>query len=207
MLPLRRAGQSQAPLSCAAQRQHASRVASARPLGRRNDHMRTPFRLGRRQSYPWWFVGLIAVAGAVFYCLPAAKQTPELLLSLLGSIAAFFHFLYAQHNTNTERFVGLFKEFNARYDALNDDLNRIRELPADALKEPKDQQRLFDYFNLCAEEYLYFKAGYIDEDVWSSWLSGMGYFAANDAIRAIWGRELQQGSYYGFNLSLLPAAA
>ena len=168
--------------------------------------MPTPFRLGRRQSYQWWFAGTAAAAGLCFYLLPTERQTPELLISLLGSIAAFFHFLYGQHTSNTERFVALFKEFNTRFDALNDDLNRIRELPANVLKESRDEQRLYDYFNLCAEEYLYYKAGYIDDEVWSSWLRGMAYFASRDAIRTIWERELQQGSYYGFKLSLLPSS-
>ena len=125
----------------------------------------------------------------------------------MGSIAAFFHFLYAQHKSNTDRFVALFKKFNSRFDTLNDDLNRIRELSPNTLLEPKDKQRLYDYFNLCAEEYLYFKSGYVDAEVWSSWLRGMAHFASSDAIRQIWDKELQQGSYYGFKLSLLPAAA
>jgi len=169
--------------------------------------MQTSFRLGRRQFYPWWFLSAIALAGAAFYLLPANKQTPELLISLLGSIAAFFHFLYAQHNTNTERFIVLFKEFNARFELLNDELNRIRNLPADKLQESRNLQSLCDYFNLCAEEYWYFKDGYIDEEVWLSWLRGMSYFAESEVIRSIWSWELQQGSYYGFSLSLLPTAA
>ena len=169
--------------------------------------MRTPFRLGRRQSYPWWFAASATIAASVFYLLPPVKQTPELLLSLLGAIAAFFHFLYAQHNTNTERFVSLFKDFNARYDKLNDDLNRIHALPPGAIEAPQDIQHLCDYFNLCAEEYLYFKAGYIDAEVWSSWLKGMGYFAASNSICALWSSELDQGSYYDFKLSLLPTPA
>ncbi|MBL8377737.1 MAG: hypothetical protein JNM79_07715 [Burkholderiales bacterium] len=94
-----------------------------------------------------------------------------------------------------------------RFDTLNDVLNRIRNLPANALIEPKDKQRLYDYFNLCAEEYLYFRAGYIDAEVWTSWLCGMAHFASSDAVRSIWDQELQLGSYYGFTLSLMPAEA
>jgi hypothetical protein len=168
--------------------------------------MRTPFRLGRRQSYPWWFGAALVAAGAGFYLLPDEKQTPELLLSLLGSIAALFHFLYAQHNANTDRFVALFREFNARFDSLNDPLNRIRTTAAHPITEPKDLQTLYDYFNLCGEEYLYFKAGYIDKEVWDSWARGMAYFAEHKSIRAAWDQELKQGSYYGFSLKMLAAA-
>ncbi len=169
--------------------------------------MPTPFGLGRRRTYPWWFALAVTVAGAGFYLLPQTKQTPELLLSLLGSIAAFFHFLYGQHNTNTDRFVRLFQEFNARFDRLNDRLNAIYTQSSEPIADPQDLQCLYDYFNLCAEEYLYFKAGYVDHEVWSSWVSGMRYFAGNSGIRSVWERELKQGSYYGFSLSLLQSAA
>ena len=164
--------------------------------------MSLSFQLSKKQSYPWLFVGTISVAGLWFYYyLPETKQTPALLFSLLGSIATLFHFLYTQHNLNTDRFIKLFNEFNARFDDLNDDLNRIRLLPVDVLLiDTKDQQYLYDYFNLCAEEYLYFKSGYIDKEVWIYWCLGMGYFASNEAIRFVWTRELKQGSYYGFTL-------
>jgi hypothetical protein len=65
----------------------------------------------------------------------------------------------------------------------------------------EDRQVLMDYFNLCAEEYLYFNAGYIDTSVWKSWMRGMKAYAAVPAIRGLWEKELQSGSYYGFSLS------
>lgn len=63
-----------------------------------------------------------------------------------------------------------------------------------------DRQVLFDYFNLCAEEYLYHKSGFIDSDVWTSWIHGMRVFAAAPRIRSLWEAELNAGSYYGFTL-------
>lgn len=128
----------------------------------------------------------------------------ELALSSLGGIAAFFHFLYTQHDTNTNRFIDLFRDFNARYDKLNEKLNAIYAQRPIEMLWPTEHQVLYDYFNLCAEEYLYFKAGYIDKDVWNSWLQGMAHFASNKEIYRIWQSELDQASYYGFSLSLLP---
>jgi len=165
--------------------------------------MLTSFRLTRKQLYPWWFASTATVVGVVFYALPVAKQTPELLLSLLGTVAAFFHFLYAQHKANTDRFAILFKDFNERCSNLNTNLNRIKGLQANALIDSAESQVLYDYFNLCAEEYLYFKAGYIDAEVWASWIHGMNHFAESTLIRSTWARELEQGSYYGFTLSIL----
>jgi hypothetical protein len=165
--------------------------------------MRLPFKLRRRQSYPWWFAAVAAFLGGLFLLLPTNLQTAELLLAVIGAAAAFFHFLYGQHNFNTERFVELFAQFNARFDDLNDDLNRIRDEHADTPLAPKDMQVLYDYFNLCGEEYLYFKAGFIDGSVWRSWLNGMSHFAAGERIQRVWASELKQDSYYGFSLDLL----
>lgn len=158
------------------------------------------FSLHKRSSYPWWFGASVVVAFAGFYALPERFQSPELMLSALGSIAAFFHFLYSQHNTNTERFISLFKNFNSRYDKLNDDLNRIMNLYENRKLNEKDVQILYDYFNLCAEEFLFYKAGYIDEAVWQAWKRGMEYFLCAPPIASIWEEERKRGSYYDFSL-------
>ena len=61
----------------------------------------------------------------------------------------------------------------------------------------ESQQLLMDYFNLCAEEYLYFRSGYIDEDVWRSWTRGMRIYAQVPVIREIWERDLSTRSLHG----------
>jgi len=65
---------------------------------------------------------------------------------------------------------------------------------------PEDVNVLYDYFNLCAEEYLYYKSGYIDSNVWESWTQGMKIFTNDDEIKRLWVHEIQSGSYYGFSL-------
>lgn len=169
--------------------------------------MHTSFSLRRRTSFPWWF-GLVAICViAGFSFLPGHIQSQQLLLSVIGGVAAFFHFLYTQYNNNTDRFISLFRDFNARYDDLNDQLNVIATSQNGPLIEGERLQVLYDYFNLCSEEYLYYKGGHIDDEVWKAWLRGMRYFASNTEIRRIWQGELEQGSYYGFSLKLLDAAA
>jgi hypothetical protein len=121
---------------------------------------------------------------------------------VLGGAGGLTTFLYSQHLQETKLFTELFQAFNARYDQFNRHLNEIAsssgtELSADS------QQWLMDYFNLCAEEYLYFRSGYIDDDVWRSWTRGMRFYAAIPVIREIWERELASGSYYGFSLQEL----
>ena len=96
-------------------------------------------------------------------------------------------------------FTELFQHFNKRYDDLNERLNIIAGMSTSEIAQ-QDRQVLMDYFNLCAEEYLYFNAGYIDAAVWRSWTRGMEIYAAIPAIRQLWEEELRTGSYYGFSL-------
>ena len=168
--------------------------------------MRRLFSLRQRNYYPWLFLGLIILANGMLFLFLPSKVSPELLLSVTGSVAALVHFFYSQYNHSTDRFIELFRDFNSRYDRLNDKLNALIAKDGNLVLAPEDILLLYDYFNLCSEEYLYFKSGYIDIEVWQSWLNGMKYFASNPEIHRIWLSELQSGSYYGFPPSLLSAA-
>jgi hypothetical protein len=117
----------------------------------------------------------------------------------------FAHFIYSQHHQDTQLFVDLFNKFNERYDKLNEKLNAITTRENPALLLPHHIKTLYDYFNLCAEEHLYYAAGYIDHDVWLSWVRGMKYFASDVEIRKLWQKELSSNSYYSFKLGLLDA--
>ena len=145
--------------------------------------MRTTFSLRRRNYYPWLFLAMIVTGYGAIFLFVTAKFSPEFLLSITGAIAALVHFWYSQHNQNTDRFIGLFRNFNARYDDLNDKLNALLSRSGVLLLSGEDKQLLYDYFNLCAEEYLFFKSGYIDTEVWRSWLQGMRYFASNPEVQ------------------------
>src|ERR1035441_7210780 len=121
-------------------------------------------RLHNRRWYPLIFlIGFATVIAA--WLRFAAGHRPELLASAIGGIAGFTYFLYRQHLDETKLFKELFKEFNARYDALNDDLNTILSGPSEGSLSPDEEKPVFSYFNLCAEEYFFYKAGYIDRRV------------------------------------------
>ena len=97
----------------------------------------------------------------------------------------------------------LFRQFNERYDKLNDKLNAIATQSPETMLTLEQKQVLFDYFNLCGEEWLYFKAGYIDPAVWEAWREGMRFFLRAPDIRRLWTAELDGGSYYGFSIGLI----
>lgn len=172
------------------------------------------FHLGRRASFPSIFVFLVSLMFGAVYLLNAhvsdafwrPKGAFELLVAAVGAAGGFVYFLYSQHHQGMQTFVGLFDKFNKRYDELNEKLNAILRRPVDSPLEPEHIDTLYDYFNLCAEEHLFYAAGYIDERVWKAWLCGMKQFAADAVVRKLWDQEIQSRSYYDFRLSLIDGA-
>ncbi|MCZ8292803.1 MAG: hypothetical protein O9312_04735 [Hylemonella sp.] len=164
---------------------------------------RKPFSLGKRSSYPIVFIAASALLVLGILTLAPASKQPDFFMPAVAAAAGLAYYLYSQHLQETRLFTELFRQFNERYDALNADLNRIATATKQTMLEAKDKQLLFDYFNLCAEEYLYFKNGFIDPEVWESWTNGMRYFSAIPHISDLWINELASGSYYGFSLDLL----
>lgn len=127
----------------------------------------------------------------------------ELVIAVIGFFGGLTHFLYSQHYQNTDFFYGLFKDFNMRYDRLNKDLNEIQVRNREVPFSKDEEHTLYDYFNLCAEEYLFYKAGYIDKVVWSAWCRGMAEYASDPEIEKLWRKELATDSYYGFTLDVI----
>jgi hypothetical protein len=157
-----------------------------------------PLRLHNKRWFPLIFLGG-AIVLVVLWFRFAIGHPPEVLLSCVGALAGFAYFIYRQHLDETKLFKELFVEFNARYDKLNDGLNGILLRPIDRELSEHDRQLLFSYFNLCSEEYFFYKAGYIDHQVWKSWQRGMSVFFGHPRIRELWKRDCQAGSYYGFS--------
>lgn len=93
----------------------------------------------------------------------------------------------------------LFEEFNSRYDGVNESLNQILQGNNRQELTPGEINTLYDYFNLCGEEYLYYKEGYIYPEVWRAWCNGMKLFFQNKRIKGVWEKEFLTDSYYGFN--------
>ena len=153
--------------------------------------------LHNKRWYPYIFlIGSAAVIAGWFRF--AEGHRPELLVSAVGAVAGFTYFLYRQHLDETKLFKELFVEFNIRYDALNDGLNTILFGPSEGLLSANERDYLFSYFNLCAEEYFFYKAGYIDRQVWEAWYRGMKDFFKHPRIQALWKQDCKADSYYGF---------
>ena len=120
-------------------------------------------------------------------------------LMILGVPFTFVFFAQKQKLEETRLFNELFNQFNARYAKLNENLNRIASKPELDREDDEERDVLYDYFNLCAEEFLFFHSqGYIPKEVWTSWWKGMEIYFACPRIRKVWDEDPGKGSYYGF---------
>ena len=120
-------------------------------------------------------------------------------MAIEAGVVSFALGLQKQQLEEMRLFKELFETFNKRYDSQNEELNGVfRQSPEAPLTE-REIDALFNYFNLCAEEYFYFKEGFIHAAVWQAWKNGMKYFRQNRRIKLRWDDELQTDSYYGLN--------
>lgn len=101
-----------------------------------------------------------------------------------------------QYKTENDKiFKQLFQEFNSKYDnKFRKKLSKIRNQ-----NNVKNTEIVIDYFNFCAEEYLWKTKGVIPDNVWNSWEKGIVFFISNPLIKEIFVKEKEQrNSYYGW---------
>jgi len=148
-----------------------------------------------------WLVSFLALLGAC--AVIAALGAWNLLYPVFGAVLGLSYFALKQHLEEVRLFKDLFQSFNSRYDAMNERLYMLLNVPTDQPLTDAETLLLYDYFNLCAEEYLYYRKGFVYKEVWSAWLYGMKVFYANPRIKLLWDRELQTNSYYEFSSAML----
>lgn len=166
-------------------------------------------RVGARIKH--WFFGaywmIAALAGAVLVVgLVFGHFEPDEVLTGLGLLLPFIYFVQKQKLEELALFRELFTDFNSRYDKINEKLNRLLAAGSRELT-PGDKETLADYFNLCGEEFLYFRRGYVLPEVWKAWLNGMLVFYGSSSIKEYWDGELETESYYGLGKEIARAHA
>lgn len=136
-------------------------------------------------------IGMIFLSPGMDFKLPA---------TLLGMFLALLYFLHRQRLEEMKLFREIFAECNGRYDKMNENLNKLFETPDDQELTPCQRAILNDYFNLCGEEYLYYRQGYILPEAWKAWHKGMQHFLQHKKIANFWAEEKESESYYGLPL-------
>lgn len=145
----------------------------------------------------WWLLSVAVVITAI--ALSLLKEQLSTTAGVVGAIFSLIYFLQKQKLEELKLFRELFKEFNARYDVLNERLAKLAENRSPEVTQ-EERDLLIDYFNLCGEEYLYYQKGYIDPSVWRAWHNGMKALVSVPRIQAVWHVERKTNSYYGVEI-------
>lgn len=148
-----------------------------------------------------FYVPISILAGILAIIILYSVQKPidwPLIITIVGGVLSAIYLVQKQKLEETKLLKDLFTEFNERYSRLNEKLNEIcRESPSEQLRQ-EEKDVLYEYFNLCAEEYLFHTKGYIPPEVWKSWNNGMKIFFGNQRICDVWNEDSATDSYYGF---------
>ncbi len=151
-------------------------------------------------THPWWLLTLVFVGIGTGMVLLRPGVDFKLFATVLGTFLSLLYFLQKQRLEEMRLFREIFAECNSRYDKMNERLNTILNAPNDQPLQSEEIAILSDYFNLCSEEYLYYRQGYIFPSVWKAWHNGMKYFITNPRIATVWTAEKRFESYYGLPL-------
>jgi len=125
----------------------------------------------------------------------------ETFLASLGVTITAYLGILRQKIDDDKVFRELFNSFNQRYsDQINDEFNKLM-IPSESL-EPPNKLLIIDYFNLCSEEFLWYKKGRIPNDIWKAWEAGIIFNLSIPQVKELFECETkdkgQKLSYYGF---------
>jgi len=152
------------------------------------------------------------------------KNWPTVVALLLFLLLGLYHFGYGKINgkeflgiiipistiyfgilkyriENDQMFMNLFNTFNEKYDdKLNDIFNELRRNETKVLSD-YEKNSIMDYFNLCAEEFLWFEKGRIPKKVWKAWKIGIQDNLKLPKIKTLYEEEIKRDciriSFYG----------
>jgi hypothetical protein len=131
----------------------------------------------------------------------------SLLLGLIGLMATFY-FGYLKNKIEDDKvFKELFNSFNEKYDGkINDVINELKTTKSDRLLTVIEKNLVIDYFNLCAEEYLWRTKKRIPDEVWNAWKAGIVENLKIPQIMELYTSEMAtengRASYYGLDKEL-----
>lgn len=150
----------------------------------------------------YWWIALTAGAGLALlaFFFGGTERTGLIGGSVAGALG-FCYFVQQQKLAETHLFHQLFTSFNQRYDKLNGPLS---EMVGNGTEITEKQRKLVvDYFNLCAEEYVFYQGGYIPLEVWRSWCRGMAWYLKRHPFKDIWNEEVKTESFYGLTETVI----
>ena len=129
----------------------------------------------------------------------------NLFFGALGVIATFYFGVLKYKIENDRVFQELFTSFNERYsNDFTKLINSLRGHPEKKLDEngeKNDENLIIEYFNLCAEEYLWYSKNRIPKSIWGAWKAGIIENLEIEQVLEIYRKETKtergKKSYYG----------
>src|SRR5260370_17869008 len=150
-----------------------------------------------RRSVWRWGAAATIILGLVYLVTSSGYRSGRLLLVIaIGGLWALAIYLHGQHAADARLVKELLTEFNDRYDKLGTDLQFAVSTRGDFEKET--ELKFVRYFNLCAEELLFWRARYIYDPVLKPWENGMKQYGRDRRVVDLWKNEEKTDSYYGF---------
>ncbi len=147
------------------------------------------------------WLSVVVLAATLVSAWQFAGQNWQIVVTAAGGALSLVYFVQKQKLEELRLFKELFGEFNARYEKLHDRLLLIVRRNDGELSN-EECLVVYQYFNLCAEEFLFYRLGHIDPAAWSAWRNGMRAYLANPRIRRLWEEDVKADSYYGLQASL-----
>ena len=146
----------------------------------------------------YWYI-LVSMLILILWLFIKKNESLASIATMSGVILSIGYFVQKQKIEELRIFMEVFKECNSRYEALRKSIIEItKKSPIDLTEY--ERETVVSYLNLCGEEYLYFKQGYIEPSVWSAWHKGMKSVVSAKSISSIWEQEKKTGSYYDLPL-------
>lgn len=153
----------------------------------------------------WWIALLVGgLLVLLAFCFGGEQRTGLVGGSIAGALG-FCYFAQQQKLAETHLFYKLFTSFNQRYDALNGPLSEMADKDTEITSEQRNL--IVDYFNLCAEEYLFYQEGYVQRKVWRSWCRGMAWYLKRQPFKDVWKEEIKTESFYGLTEEAISGGA
>jgi len=137
------------------------------------------------------------------------KELAPLIISVTAIGLTYFYQRHTKKLANDKMMKELFTEFNIRYDKINNRLDKISKLSIVVWEAEKNENQksliyndVIDFFNICAEEYYWYKERRLDAKIWNAWHKGMNdIFNRSKIIQKIWEEECENEGYKSYYIS------
>ena len=146
----------------------------------------------------YWLIGIVGIIALVIAATRENSTVLKLYISVGVALLSWMFFIQKQKLEEDKLFFEAFAQFNSRFSELLPFLNDIQN------GHSNDSHMIEKYFDLCAEEYYYFKRGRLPDDVWRCWAKGIQFYIdSSDAVR-VYRHSMDESSFnYGLTTEVV----